>query len=477
MRMKIGISVAVKAVLCVLATFMLVSSIPAAGPAAARDEYAPVDAIFNEHCLDCHGSQDPEGKFVLENYDSLLKGGEIGPAFVPGRSADSLLLQMIEGKFEEDGKKIIMPPGKRKKLSSAEIATIKAWIDAGAHGPPAGTVANRELVVPKIALKVAPHIPIMAVAYASGPKLIAVASYGEVELRSATSHQLTRTLKGHHGNLNAVLFSPDGAYLFAAGGEPGLSGEVRQWNVADGTLVRTFAGHKDALYAAALSPDGKTLATGSYDQKIKLWNTETGQEIRTLSGHNGAIYGLAFRPDGKILASASGDRTVKLWDVASGERRDTLSQSLKELYAVAFSPDGKRLVAGGVDNRIRIWEISESAAETTNPILDAKYAHEGAILNLVFSANGALLISSAEDRTVKVWDGKLMKERFLLETQPDWVHALAFMANDETIVVGRMDGTLGFYEATTGKAMPVLNAELGQPVLPGVPSGVAARKN
>ena len=154
----------------------------------------------------------------------------------------------------------------------------------------------------------------------------------------------------------------------------------------------------------ALSPDGKMLATGSYDQKIKLWDVESGKELRTHSGHNGAIYSLAFRPDGKILASASGDRTVKLWDVASGERRDTLSQSLKELYAVAFSPDGKRLVAGGVDNRIRIWEISATAAENTNPLLDAKFAHEGAILNLTFSRDGKLLLSSAEDRTVKVWE-------------------------------------------------------------------------
>src|SRR4051812_45457194 len=190
MWIKIGLSAALTKFLCVVTLFSMVLTLSA----AEVNEYAPVDAIFNEHCLDCHGSQEPEGKFVLENYESLLKGGEIGAALMPGRSADSLLVRMIEGKFEEDGKKVIMPPGKRKKLSSAEIATIKTWIDAGAHGPPAGTIANRELVVPKIIPKVAPRIPIMAVAYAPGPQLIAVASYGEVELRSAVNRQLTRTL-------------------------------------------------------------------------------------------------------------------------------------------------------------------------------------------------------------------------------------------------------------------------------------------
>jgi WD40 repeat protein len=298
--------------------------------------------------------------------------------------------------------------------------------------------------------------------------LLAAGTFGEVELRDVAGDKVMRRLTGLHGNVNAVVFSPDGEYLFAAAGQPGISGEAREWRVADGTLVRSFDGHRDAIYSAALSPDGKILATGSYDQKIKLWDVETGHELRTLSGHNGAIFSLAFRPDGKILASASADRTVKLWDVATGERRDTLSQSLKELYAVAFSRDGKQLVAGGVDNRIRVWQISENATETTNPLLDAKYAHEGAILNLVFSADGELLLSSAEDNTVKVWGARHLREKLLLETQPDWARALAFTADDKTIAVGRMDGSLGFYDAATGKRIPALTARMTPPGTPPV---------
>ena len=453
----------------------LASPAAAAAEATPARDFSDVEVIFTKHCLDCHASQDPEGNLVLESFESLMKGGESGAAVSPGTSADSLLVKMIEGRIEKNGKKKIMPPGKRTKLNPDEIETIKRWIDSGAKPPPDGKALVKQLVVPKIATKGAPRKPVNALAYAPAPKLIAVARYGEVELRSASTHAIVRTLGGHRGNVTALVFSSDGKELFAAAGEAGLLGEVRQWKIADGTLVRTFEGHKDALYSVALSPDGKTLATGSYDQKIKLWDVQTGAELKTLSGHNGCVFDLAFRPDGKILASASADRTVKLWDTATGDRRDTLSQSLKELYTVAFSRDGRKLLAGGVDNRIRIWEISDSAAETTNPLLDARFAHEGAILNLVFSADGKTLLSSADDRTVKVWDAVELKEKFPVERQPDWPPALTFASDDKTIVVGRLDGSLGFYATTNGQPLPPPKPELTRCEPRGIRRGTTAQ--
>jgi len=458
---------------CALALKLLATVVPFTSiPAFAATNFTAVAAIFDKHCLDCHGAEDPEGKLVLESFDTLMKGGESGKVIVPGKSAESLLTKLIEGTLEKEGKKKIMPPGKRKKLTAEEIAAIKDWIDSGAL-PGADTVP-KELVIPKIIPKVTPRKPVTAIASAPTQKLIAIARDDAVELQSFESRTTLRTFKGHRGVVNAIVFSTDGKHLFAAAGIAGLFGEVRQWNAADGALVRSFEGHKDALYALALSPDGKLLATGSYDQKIKLWNIETGAETKTLSGHNGAVFALAFRPDGKILASASADRTVKLWDVASGERRDTLGQSLKELYTVVFSPDGKRLVAGGVDNRIRVWEISEKAAETTNPLLYARFAHEGAILKLVYSNDGKSLLSSASDRTVKLWDAADVKEKLLIDKQPDWPPALAF-ASDNAIAVGRLDGSTEFYDTTSGKVLPLPKPELALAEPRGLQRGITTK--
>jgi len=433
---------------------------------AATTNYDQVDALFQKHCLDCHNAKDAEGQLILESYDLLMKGGEDGLVVVPGKSAESILVKSVEGSFEKDGKRKIMPPGaKRKKLDSEEIALIKAWIDAGAKGP-SGPRKPIELVTPKIPLKAQPRRPINSLVFAPQSKLLAVARYGEVELRpigrsrrgneahseDAVSDQSLLTsaaarLEGHRGNVNALVFSGDGSQLFAAAGEPGLLGEVRQWNVADGKLVRVFEGHGDAIYSAALSPNGKILATGSYDQKIKMWDVETGKELNTFSGHNGAVFGLAFRPDGKILASASADRTVKLWNVETAKRTDTLSQPLKDQYTVVFSLDGKKLYAGGADSRIRVWQVSDTAVETTNPMLDAHFAHEGTILRLALSSDGRRLLSCADDRSVKLWDAAELKQQRVFDKQRDWVSAAAFLSEDR-IAIGRMDGSLEIYDVS-----------------------------
>src|SRR5438045_5040619 len=64
-----------------------------AAEAFSTNDYSAVDAIFTRHCLECHEAKDPEANLVLENFQSLIKGGESGAAILPGKSADSLLVK------------------------------------------------------------------------------------------------------------------------------------------------------------------------------------------------------------------------------------------------------------------------------------------------------------------------------------------------------------------------------------------------
>jgi hypothetical protein len=459
--------------LSVLGVFAGAEVRAAGAPAAAAAGYAQVHAVFAKHCLACHDAKEAEGELVMTSFEGLMKGGETGAVVVPGKSGESLLVQLVE----HQKKPFMPPPKKAAKLGSAEIAAIRAWVDAGAAAPTAQELEAMQSIVavPKVTPKVAPRPMIRGLAYARGSKLLAVARGNAVDLTDAETQGVVRRLEGHRGDVIDVAFAADGAKVAAAAGEPGSVGEVRLWNVADGQLLKTFEGHADAVYAVALSPDGKLLATGSYDQKVILWDVAGGGQVRTLDGHNAAVFDLAFRPDGKVLASASADRTVKLWDVATGNRLDTFSESTKELNAVAWSPDGSRVVAGGADNRIRVWQVSPAAAEGSNKILFSHFAHEGAILKLAFSADGAALLSSADDRTVKLWDAVAMTQRLVLPVQPDWPAGLAFASEDKVVAVGRLDGTLGFFLADTGAEKPPPKPELQSIKAPGVQRGSTAK--
>jgi WD40 repeat protein len=452
--------VLVAAIICI--AFMGLGSTRADEPTAAAttSQAAPefnaqIAPLLKKYCQGCHNANDAEHGLVLDSYESLLKGGDGGAVLVAGKSDVSRLVLMLDGRA-----KPAMPPEGNEGPTKDEIATISKWIDAGAKGPTGAAPDPTLLITPKVPLRGRPRRPINAVTISPDGKLAALAGYSEVRLIATDSRATVRKLAGHRGNVTDVEFSKDGARLVTAAGEPGVFGEVIVWNVADGAPLRKIIGHRDSLYAAALSPDGKLLATGSYDQQIKLWDAETGAEVRTIAGHNGAVFDLAFSPSGRLLASASADRSVKLWEVTTGERLDTFGQPLKEVYSVAFTPDGRFVAAGGVDNRIRVWRISESAKEGTNPLVYTRFAHEGAVVKLAFSPDGNWLASAAEDRTLKVWDGRTFVEKRVLEAQPDWAGALAIGPDNKSLLAGRLDGSLAFYDVTTGEHLPVPKPEL-----------------
>lgn len=107
-------------------------AIPAAAPLKPGDvsfasEVAP---ILLEQCGNCHGDADPEANLRMTSLETLIKGGGTGPAVVPGKGADSLLVKKLRGAAGIDGQR--MPLGK-PPLPDAQIATIAKWIDQGAR--------------------------------------------------------------------------------------------------------------------------------------------------------------------------------------------------------------------------------------------------------------------------------------------------------------------------------------------------------
>ncbi len=54
-----------------------------------------VRTVLAEKCLKCHGGKTTEAGFNLSDHDRLLKGGESGPAVLPGKGKESLLTKLV----------------------------------------------------------------------------------------------------------------------------------------------------------------------------------------------------------------------------------------------------------------------------------------------------------------------------------------------------------------------------------------------
>ena len=101
------------------------------GKGAAPDYVRDIKPLLVEHCYRCHGASQQKGGMRLDTPAAALKGGEHGAAFKPGKSAESLLVQVIAGAHD----KLSRMPYKKPPLSAAQIALVTRWIDAGAIAP------------------------------------------------------------------------------------------------------------------------------------------------------------------------------------------------------------------------------------------------------------------------------------------------------------------------------------------------------
>jgi WD40 repeat protein len=412
-------------------------------PAAAQQapSYAKaVKPLLAKYCAECHHPGKTRGDLDLSDIKAMMRGGQNGAAFVPGKPDDSLLVTLAEGK---DNPK--MPPeDARAQPAAAEVALLRAWVAAGARddsGTPSAPLPDSTKPA-----------PVAALAYRPRGDLLAAGGQGEVVLIDPATGESTGRLHGQDGLVTALAFSCAGSNLAVASGVAGSSGVVRVYFIPRSGLPSNrpdivLSIPKDVVLSLDFSPEGSTLATGGGDGLVKLWDISTGKERRTLQEHGGPVHAVAFSPDGKRLAAAGADRAVRVWDVAAGTPVVTLGEAADRVQAVAWHPDGTHLAAAGGDRRIRIWEVSASGGKLVQSVL----AHAGPVSLLSYNADGQVLYSAGQDGTLKAWTAAKLEERTAYPKQPDTPLALALRSDGKQLAVGRWDGTLVLLDEATGK--------------------------
>ena len=90
-----------------------------------RERVAP---ILEKRCVHCHGAATRHANLSLATAAEVLHGGDGGPAIVPGKPEESLLLEMVAGEAPA-------MPRKGERLAKAEVDALRRWVAEGARWP------------------------------------------------------------------------------------------------------------------------------------------------------------------------------------------------------------------------------------------------------------------------------------------------------------------------------------------------------
>lgn len=266
--------------------------------AADLDFYKDVYPFLKTNCISCHNKTTTKADLNMETPELMIKGGEAGPALVPGKSAESLVV--AASLHTQD---LEMPPPNNKSgavnLTPAEIAILKQWIDQGAK---ASVQQERAVVLKAFSASVD---PIYSVAMTKDGRYAACGRSNQIHLYDLATRQFVAQISdpaekngaAHRALVQSLSFSPDGTKLAS-----GSFREVKIWKLnmgkADASAAKlvstpasadliqkiTTAG-KVAVLSSAMSADGKQVVTGCADGSVRIWDTTTAKQVIELRGN------------------------------------------------------------------------------------------------------------------------------------------------------------------------------------------------
>ena len=264
---------------------------------------------------------------------------------------------------------------------------------------------------------------------------------------------------------NGVALSADGKWVACITRE----NQVRAWKTEDASLVVDCAeSHYGYVNEFAWFPTGKKLVSASADGSVRMWDVDAMRQIDVIYRGDGAVRQVLLAPDANTVVIAGEEwgaerRTLRgvLRMIDLGTKREVFNQVQDyRITAAAVSDDGLSLAAAsGLGESagppgenpivISVWDIASRMQ------MAAFSGHKRVVLGLRFSADAKMLLSVAEDGSIRRWDiekkqfvsAKILKE----DGRTSSLQAAAFSANLESVIgVGRNGGTLSIRRTDPG---------------------------
>ena len=380
-------------------------------PVEFANEIAP---ILRANCVACHNEKKTSGSLNLESPQMIQKGGEQGPAVVPGKSTESLLLRVAAHQQES-----IMPPPDNivgaKPLTPVQLGLLKLWIDQGATG---SLSASREVRWQPLPTG---YQPALATAVTSDGQFAVCSRGNRLSVYHLPTGKLTTSLIDP--SLNEAVSESNSAFAhrdlvrslaFNLTGDLLASGsfrEVKLWRRPRVTRLAECS-HDAAVQSVAVSANARWAATGDESGRIRIWEISTGQTTRSITANPSSITGVVFSPDDTALYSCGTDTTLRAWNVANGEPIGKTVETPAPIQAMTLVNKGQWLVTGGEDGIARVWEAKaiREASDAVKPLQEIK-AHGTSITSLSARPGDANeFLSGGQDGLVRRWQAETGKQ-------------------------------------------------------------------
>ncbi|KAL5016920.1 hypothetical protein ScPMuIL_006509 [Solemya velum] len=154
--------------------------------------------------------------------------------------------------------------------------------------------------------------------------------------------------------------------------------------------------------SVSIHPDGREIAVGgAQDNKIHIYQLSgmTLSETRVLE-QAGTSLALEYSPNGTFLGSAGSDRRVRCYQLPSYETIFDDPTHTARVNCLAWTPNSAYLASGSLDNNLIVWKPIKSYDNK----LQIKGAHPMAQITDVVWISDNILVSTAQDSTVKQWN-------------------------------------------------------------------------
>jgi len=231
----------------------------------------------------------------------------------------------------------------------------------------------------------------------------------------------TSTLEGHAGGVDCLQIDTSRDILVSGARD----GTLKVWNFKKPRLLSTLA--DNIIHTVnSLQFDSSTLISGHGDGTIRVWDMHTGLCVRTLHGHTKFVSTLQFRD--KQLISGAHDSTIKMWDIGSPHPEYA---TLQTCSVEKLQWKGDMLIASDASSMF-------SYSLATNTRLLEYQGHTHLVRSLQFKKN--MIISTSDDRTLKVWDLTQAKVTSNISTGLNVFKCLQL--DDHRLICGATDRTV-----------------------------------